>query len=65
MYKYKYEVDLHDLKTGATSPIDIVETDDENFTAEDYINGCDIVGSDQDWLDMLRDNEVIIYKVED
>lgn len=65
MFKYKYEIDLHDLRSGATSPIDTVETDDENFTAEDYINGCEAVGSDQEWLDMLYDNEVIVYRVED
>lgn len=65
MYNYKYEIDLHDLKTGATSPIDIVETDDENFTADDYIAGCEAAGSDQEWIDMLYDNEVIVYRVED
>ena len=65
MFKYKYEIDLHDLRTGATSPIDIVWTDDETFTPEDYINGCEIIGSDEEWIDMLKDNEVIVVRAED
>lgn len=65
MFKYKYEVDLYEYRTGAESPIDIVETDDEVFTADDYINGCEIIGADQKWIDMLKDNEVRVYRVEE
>ena len=61
----KFEIDLHDLTTGATTPIDIVEVDSNNYTAEDYIKGCENVGSDQEWLNMLYDNEVLVYRVED
>ena len=62
---FKYQIELHDLKTGATTPIDIVTCDYECFTAEDYIAGCEAVGSDQEWIDMLYDNEVLVYRIED
>lgn len=65
IFKYKYEVDIYEYKNGAETPIDIVEVNDEAYTAEDYINDCDYSGADEEWLNMLRENEVRVYKVED
>lgn len=61
MYKYTCEIDLRELKTNAVSPIDIVETDDPNYTAEKYIYDCEHTSSaDADWLNLLYENEVIV-----
>jgi hypothetical protein len=59
----KYEVDYTDNDTGATSPIDTIEADD-NYTAADYIRDCK-AGADKEWNDMLKNGTVELIEIED
>ena len=59
----KYQINLTDPSTGATSAIDTV-TAPEGYTAEDYINDCR-ENADQAWIDMLEQNTVTIEPIED
>ena len=47
-----YEVNYTDPETGATSPIDMVVSDDD-YTVEQYIKDCEVYG-EQEWVDMLH-----------
>lgn len=58
----KYEIDFHDYKNGATSPIDTVEAP-VGYTAEEYIEDCKH-GADKEWNEMLASGEVIVIPIE-
>lgn len=57
-----YQVYLHNFKTGASSPIDIVETDGE-YTARQYIVECE-ANADPEWIEMIRSGEVSVVEIE-
>ena len=59
----KYCVEYYDPRNGATSPIDNVEAPD-GYTAEQYIKDCE-KNADQDWVDMLHNGIVTLWRVED
>ena len=58
----RYEVNLRDYETGATSPIEVIEAADD-YTAEQYIKDCERC-ADQDYIDMLNTGEVILYEID-
>ena len=59
--KQAYEVDFHDFRNGATSPIDtIVET--SSYTAEDYLYEIEHNGSD--WEEEAEHGEFILVPID-
>lgn len=54
----KYEVDFTDARTGATSPIDVIEVE-EGYTPDDYIRDCEANGV------YWGDGEIIFYEIDD
>ena len=59
----RYQVELTDNETGATSPIDTITAKD-GYTAEDYLTDCQ-KNADEDWCEMLNRGTVTITPIDD
>lgn len=59
----KIQVEFHDFNNGATSPIDVIEVDD-NYTEQDYIDDC-INLDDESWREFFENGEVIFVEIEE
>lgn len=59
----KYEVNFRNFESGATSPIDVIDTE-EGYTAQMYIQHCK-ENADPEWIEMLEKGEVKLVPIED
>lgn len=58
----KYQVEFTDYRTGATSPIDVIE-EEAGFTPEKYIEACK-ENADDEWNEMLEQGGVYLINLE-
>lgn len=58
----KYQVDLTDNNSGATSAIDTITAAD-NYTAEDYLRDCK-ENADAEWCEMLANGEITLTEID-
>lgn len=57
----KYEVNYYDYNTGAESPVDVIEVEDD-YTVEDYISDCND-NMEEPWD--TENGEIRFYEIED
>ena len=58
----KYQVEFTDYRTGATSPIDVIE-EESGLTPEKYIELCK-ENADDEWNEMLEHGSVYLINLE-
>lgn len=58
----KYQVEFTDYRTGATSPIDVIE-EEAGLTPEKYMELCK-ENADDEWNEMLEQGDVYLINLE-
>lgn len=61
VFEHCYEIDFYDYETGATSPIDVVHTDDADYDAADYIKHTR-ENANSDYIDMVTSGKITVVK---
>ena len=60
--KHVYQIEYYDYTNGATSPIDVVHTNDPDYTAEKYIDDVR-KNADPDYIDMIDNGRIDVIKI--
>ena len=59
---YRYEINFTDHRNGATSTIDNIERDSDDYTADDYMREC-AGNADKEWCDMLSHGDITVTMI--
>ena len=61
IYDHCYQIDFTDSNTGATSPIDVVHTDNDSYTAAEYIKNVR-ENANSEYIDMVTCGTISVTK---